>query len=928
MRPRYGLNVVVLLYRMLIRTFPADVRGEHGTEMEAAFDQMLDARSREPWTSRTAFVARAFADVLAEAIRERVRRLRPAGGRVAWDRGQRIHGEEGAVMGELWDDVRLTFRGFLRATGVSAVLVLTLALGIGASTAVFSVLEGVLLRPLPFDEPEELFTVRHEVTAIPDVPLQGVPGPDLVDYMAGTPSIEAMGGVSALETNLNDDQGAARITIGWVTPDFFDVLKPGMAAGRMLQPSDWTPRPRAQMEDPDFSPPPMPVVLTYELWRDRFGEDPDLVGRGITINGTRMDVLGILEPDFRVYAPASSSLPTRMDAYSYLPIPLTEGARGAGQGVTLARLRNGASLERAASELERVAASLVQTHERHAQLGTRVVVEPLLDGVVGDARGFIWILFASIGLVLLIAVLNVANLLLVRARQREQEFAVRNALGVSRGRLVRQLLTESLVLALLGAGAGLVVAYAGVDALVALAPTDIPRVESIGIDGGVLLFTVAVASLSALIFGVGPVALSTMVRPTALLSSRGTIGASRAGARLRRGLIVGELALSVLLVAGAGLLLRSFGELASVDPGYEPEGAVALEMALPFFTYRSLDRRQAFFDELLERASSIPGVAAAGMGPALPLTGGGGSWSAAYGQAGADLSAPDARRARYRVGSAGFFEALGATVVEGRPFDSSDGLQGSELTVLVDRRLAEAEWPAGDAVGSHLQVQIAAYIGQGRAATARVVGVVEPVRYQSITDEGEPVIWIPFNEYAPLEASLVLRGPGDPVVAAAEVREILRDIDPAAPVYGLRHLKDDVREATARTRYALLLMAIFAGSALGLAAVGLYGVVSSSVQRRTREIGIRIALGALRRDIGSMVMTQAARLTSVGLVIGLGAALVTTPVLRSMLFQVSPGDPVTFFGTAALLGAVALLAAWIPAVRASRLDPVNAIRSE
>ena len=896
--------------------------------MRAAFRRMLEARAGEGLGPRYVFVARALIDVLGEGLRERGRRVRNRSRTGARSIGRGFQGEDGTMIGDLWDDVRFTVRELTRSTGVSATLVLTLALGIGASTAVFSVLDSVLLRPLPFDEPEELFTIRHEVTAIPDVPLQAIPGPDLLDYRAATPSIEQIGGVGALETNLNDDQGAARVTIGWVTPGFFEVLQPGLAAGRMLRPSDWTPRPRAQMEDPNFAPPPMPVMLANELWRDRFGADPDLVGSSVTINGTRMNVVGILEPGFRVYAPAGSALPARMDAYGYLPIPLTEGARGTGQGVTLARLADGATLEQAKQELERVAQELVDTHERHARLGTRVVVEPLLEGVVGEARGFIWMLFGSIGLVLLIAVLNVANLLLLKARRRRQEFAVRGALGVSRGRLVRQLLTESLVLALIGAGAGVLVAFGGVDALVALAPPDIPRLESIGIDGGVLLFATAAASFSALLFGVAPAVATAKVQPAELLAARGTVGASRMGARLRRGLIIGEIALSVLLVAGAGLLLRSFGQLASVDPGYDPEGAVALQMALPFFTYRALEDRQAFFGEVLDRSRSMPGVSAAGLAPSLPLTGAGGNWLGAYGPAGADLGAPDAKRARYRVGSAGFFEALGVRIRQGRPFEATDGLAGEELAVLVDRAFADAEWPDGNAVGSALEVQIAAYIGQGRQTTARVVGVVESVRFESITTEGEPVIWIPFNEYAPLEASLVLRGPTDPVEAASQIRAVLRDIDPSAPVYGLRHLRDDVRTATARSRYALMLMAVFAGSALILAAVGLYGVISSAVQQRTREIGVRIALGALRRDIQSMVLKQAAHLTLLGLAIGTLAALLATPVLQSLLFQISPSDPLTYLGTAGILGLVAVFAAWLPAARASGVDPVHAIKTE
>lgn len=918
-----------LAYRCFLVALPGDVRRNHGPEMLESFGFMWERRSSEELVWRTAFLARACGDALKEGLSERLRRLRNNRVVHALMRDTRTRNRDGGMMmGDLLDDVRLTFRGFLRARGVSAVLVLTLALGIGASTAVFSVLNGVLLSPLPFEEADELITMRHELTKIEGAGLYGIPGPDLLDYMEGAPSIERLGSIAALGTNLSDDQGAARVTMGWVTPDFFPALGNDAAVGRMLDPSDWTPRTRAQMEDPTFSPPPMPVMLSHEIWRDRFAADPDLIGRSVTINGTQMNVIGILQPGFTVFSPADAGIPSRIDAFSYMPLPMTEGERSAGQGLAIARLADGASIEQATADLERVTASLIETHPRHALLGTRLVVAPLLDGVVGEARSFLWILFGSIGLVLVIAILNVANLLLVRAADRSQEFAMRIALGVGRARLVRQLLTESVVLATLGAISGLAVASLGVQALVALAPADLPRVTDIGIDGGVLMFTVLVSSMAAVLFGLAPAIMSTRVDPGTLLTSRGAIGMGRAGGRIRSAMIVGEVALSVLLVAGAGLLLRSFGEISAVDPGYDSEGAVALEIALPFFTYRPIERRQAFFDELLERSRAIPGVVAAGVAPRLPLTGGSSGWSAIYGPPGTDLDNPEGTRARYRAASPGFFEALGATLIEGRTFDKMDGIEDGEVVVMVDRNLAEAAWPNGDAVGSYVDIAIAAYIGTGRKATARVIGVTEVIRYETLTQDDEPTIWIPFNEYAPLEAALVLRGAGDPTAAATQIREILRDIDPGAPVYSLRTLTDDVRAATARNRYALLLMAVFAFSALALAAVGLYGVISHSVQQRTREIGVRIALGAPTRAIGRMVLVQGAKLAIAGGVLGTIAALFVTPVLQSLLYQVKSWDPITLVATSLLLALVATLAAWVPAARASRLDPIDAIKTE
>lgn len=910
-------------YRLALTAFPADVRREFGSQMMETFAALLaDRRTRG---SPGRFVARACVDALGEGAAERVRRWRRRG---RYDRAAlTIREREGMMIGDFVDDVAHTFRGIARAPGASAILVLTLALGIGGTTAVFSVLQGVLFQPLPYEEPEELVTVRHAFDAVDDVGLQGIPGPDLLDYIEGVPSLEALGSVFTLETNLNDDQGAARITIGWVTPGFFDVLRPGTAAGRLLEPSDWTPRTRAQMEDPNFAPPPMPVLLSHGLWRDRFGSDPDLVGRSVTINGTRMNVVGVLAEGFRVHAPADASTPDRIDAYGYLPIPMSEGGRGGGQGLSVGRLADGAGLEQARSEAAAVAATLVETFENHARFGTRVVVEPLRDGVVAGARGMLWILFGSVTLVLLISVLNVANLMLVRASARRQEFAVRAALGVARGRVVRQLLTESLVLSGIGAAAGLVLAAWGLQGLVALAPADLPRTDAIGIDAGVLLFTVVLSMGSAVLFGLVPALSSARVDGGALVSARGSIG-QRSSVRLRNALIVGELALSVVLVAGSGLLLRSFSELMSVDAGYDPDRAVAVDLALPFFTYRALEPRQVFFGELLREARALPGVTAAGVSPSTPLTGGGGTWTAPFGRPGADLESESAPRARYRAASSGYFEALGARLVAGRFFGDRDGLSGEETAVVIDRRLAEATWPGQDPVGQYVDVLIAAYIGQGRQATARVVGVVEPIRFDALTDPGDPHIWIPFNDYAPLEVSLVLAGPGDPAAAAAGLREVLRSLDPGVPVYGVRYLTDDLAAATAQNRYALLLLGTFAAVALLLGAVGLYGVVSTSVQQRTREIGVRLALGAPAREIGRMVLRQGAVLTVTGVGLGIAGTLLAGPALQRLLFAVEPTDAVALVSASVLLGAVALLAAWIPATRASRLDPVLALRNE
>ncbi|MEZ4421763.1 MAG: ABC transporter permease [Gemmatimonadota bacterium] len=915
------------LFGVLLRAFPSDIRGQHEDEMRETFRLLLETRQGR--VTRLRFVARVCLDTVRQGLAERMRRImRREEGRfgVAVRQGIKTTGGGGMWWSDVLDDVKVAWRGLVRAPMAGTVLILTLALGIGANAAVFSVLRGVLLRPLPYEQPEELLTLRHRFRNVPTVELQGIPGPDLLDYQAGTPSLESLGSIGTLETNLNDDQGAARVTIGWVTPGFFDVLRPGTALGRLLEPSDWTPRTRAQMEDPTFAPPPMPVLLSHAMWEGRFGSDPEMIGKVVTINGTRMNVVGVLEEGFRVHAPPDGGIPARIDAYGYLPIPMTEGARAGGGGLALARLADGATLEQARAELSTVAEALVETHAAHARFGTEVVVEPLFDGVVANARPVLWVLFGAVAMVLLIAVLNVANLQLVRAAARQQDFAVRVALGVSRGRMVRSLLTEGLVFAGLGTIAGLILAAVGLNTLLSLAPTDLPRLEAVSLDGTVLLFTLAVTVAAALGFGLAPLATLGDLGSSAVLSSRRTVGAR--SHRLRHAVIVGELALSLMLVTGAGLLVRSFAKLGAVDPGYDAEGAVALELALPFFTYRELGRRQAFFDDVLERVAKVPGVTAAGLSPALPFTGFGGTWSAPFGLPGTDLSSESTPRARYRVASPGFFEALGARMVSGRSFERREGGPDKEAVVVIDRRLAESTWPGQDAVGQSLDITIAAYIGQGRQATARVIGIVEPIRFESLTEPDDPLIWIPYNEYGSLEAGIVLRGPGDPILAAAQVRDLIADIDPGTPVYNVRRLSEDLAAATARSRFATLLMSIFALAALVLAGVGLYGVISTSVQRRTQEIGVRLALGARARAIGSMVLKEGTRMALGGIALGLVLSLATAPLLASLLFGVAPTDVPTLLFTTLFLLAVATAAAWIPAMRASKLDPVEALRCE
>jgi predicted permease len=942
------------LYRLLLLAFPRDVRRGHGEEMVELFSDMLEDRGGRGWPERSGFVLRAFSEAVLEGLAERGRRLYAAwrrvvghgplqeagfagSGELARTGGlppDHYKGGVGTVLYDTWIDVKQAARSLMRTPGATGTLILTLALGIGATTAVFSVLHGVLLKPLPYDEPEELITLAHRATNVEGTGLLGVPGPDLLDYIERSRTIESMGSAFTLETNLNDDQGAARITLAFTTPDFFPTLGTSAVVGRMLDPSDWVPRDRAQMEDPNFQPPPMPVMLSHSLWQTRFGGDAGLVGRSVVINGSAMNVVGVMPEDFRLWLPPEAGVPSRIDAFSYIPIPLTEGARGAGQGgMAVARLAEGSTIDDAHAELRAIQADLAQAWPRHQQLGIEVETAPLLSGVAGPSRGLLLAIFAAIGLVLVTSVINVANLLLVRASTRHHEFAVRAALGVTRGRVVRKVLTESLLIGLLGTVVGLTLAVFGVDVLVRIAPVDIPRLDTVALDGTAVLFAIGVALVTSIVFGLAPALSSARADARQLVASRGVVGGGPS-LGFRNALIVGEIALSVVLVAGAGLLLRSFGELRNVDPGYAPDRAVAVEMALPFFTYRELETRQNFFEAVRREAAELPGVEVAGLSPGLPLTSGAGNgaWLAGYTLDGTDPTIETTDRVLYRTASRGYMEALGARLEAGRTFTDADvvlaGQPDSEVSVVIDRAFADRVWPGEDPIDRTLRGAVAAYIGQGRTADLRVVGVIEPIRHASLMEPDQPSIYIPFAEYAPLEGTLVLRGSGDLQTLVTGVRGLIAELDPGVPVFEVRRLEDDVAAAAAQNRYALLLLAIFAGTALALSATGLYGVVSTSVQQRTREIGIRLALGAAADSIGRMVVGQGVRLLAVGLGLGLVAAVLAGRVLGALLFGVEPGDPITLVGTTMLLTAVAVASTWLPALRAVRLDPVEALRSE
>jgi len=918
------------IYALSLRWLPRHVRVPFAVEMQAAFDALIrDERARGGVAAVAALTVRAVFDVLRTAAVERVRRLIPALDPLAEafepEGAGPLTGGEGMWWSDLISDLKFAVRTFRKTPGLVVVLVATLGLGIGANTAIFSVLDGVLLEPLPYDEPHELAVVQHRATEAENV-VQGLSGPDLQDYLRLSKTFVGFAGMGAAGTNLTGDGPAQRVILSWVSPGFFELFGVDAEVGRILLPSDQVITDRAVITRPGFSPPPVGVVLSYGLWQRRFGADRGVIGRSLEVNGQAMNVVGVMPADFRILLPPGAPIPSDVDLWTHFPIALGDSNRNGTGLAVLGRLAPGVTLEEAQEEMTALSARLREQHEVHALRGTTAEVLSLHDQVVGPVGRTLWILFGAVGLVLVIACANVASLLLVRASAREHEFALRAALGGGRGRIARQLLTESVLVALLGGAFGLLMATLGIDVLLAMRPDNLPRGDTVGLNGTVLAFTGATALLAALLFGLVPAARGAAARGSGVLATRGA-GHEASRVRLRRTLVASQVALSLVLVVGAGLLLRTFSELQGVDPGFDAKGVVTVDLALPFFEYRSEDRRREFYSEVSRRVAGLPGVEASGGAAALPLSGrtlGSGSVARAE----EDAASADAEQAGYRIVMPGFFETLRTPLLSGRSFDAGDSRTGAEPVVVVDGRLAARLWPEGEALGQSLWVGAPGPDQQNVPVQTRVIGVVQPMRDADLRADGIGTVYLPVGLNPWFEMSLVVRTRGDARLVAEAVRAEVAAVDRSVPLFRTRSLDDYVADALAPTRFAMTLLGAFAAVAMALAAVGLYGLIATTVQQRTREIGVRMAMGAERDEVLRMVVTQGLRLVAVGLAVGVVAAALVSRVMSSLLFGVAPTDVATFVLAPLALAAVALVACWIPARRAASVDPVQALRTD
>lgn len=800
-----------------------------------------------------------------------------------------------------WNDLRFGLRVLRKNPVFSAVAVVTLALGIGAGTAIFSVVKGILLEPLPYPEPGELVTVWSDYTGRDGPEREWLAFPDFHDVRTQVASIEEAGVYGGWRPTLTGTGEPERLEGGQVTRGMLTrVLGVEPLLGRGF------------LEEEDRPDGPRAVLLGHGLWTRRFGRDPEVVGQTVTLSEQPYTVVGVLPADFRP--------PFLTDAEIWTTLQ-QDMANNCGRGCVtlrgLARLGPGIPVERAEEEVRALGRRLAAEYP-DSNTGVGLTVIPLQDDLVGELETPLWLLLGAAGFLLLIACVNVANLLLGRLAAREGELAIRSTLGAGRGRITRQLVVETALLFFLGGGLGVLLAYGGVELLVRLAPPETPRLENVGVDGTVLGFALAATLATASIFGLLPALRAGRSDLQGALRSEGRGSAGGGGARLRSGLVVAQTALALVLLVGAGLMIRTFQGLREVDPGFEPEGVLALRLSLPTNRYPDGPERIQFYEGLLERLRALPGVTAVGSVNSLPMEGRNSDVS--YSVEGRPPPEPGREPGTWiRVVSPGYLEAIGTPIVRGRGLTESD-TEETPLVIVINETLAEEVFPGEDPIGKRIS------FGD---PWREIVGVAADIRNFGVRRSSEPATYIPYAQVPFTEMALVLRTEAaDPATLTPAVRRAVAELDPRLAASGIRPLVEIVRGTQTVERFSLGLLGLFAAVAVLLASVGLYGVVSYTVTRRLREMGVRITLGADAGAIRTLVVGRSLALAGVGVVLGLGAALALTGYMESLLYQVSPTDPVTFAGTALLLLAVAAAASAVPAWRAGRVDPMEVLRSE
>jgi putative ABC transport system permease protein len=877
-------------YRWLLLVYPPPFRERFGRDLEElAADLYRTQAARQPCRQAARFWWRLTLDTLRHGLSERFSRRRQLPLRVHHARGP-------SIMALLVDDFRHALRAVQQHRALSVVVLLTMALAVGANSAIFTVVNSVLLRPLPYADPDRV-VMLYMVNAAGADRLLSIP--DFEDLRGMLTTVHGLSAMGTQTANLTGVAEPDRLRAGFVTADFFRMLGVQPVIGRAFAPGEDAPGAAKT------------ALLDYDVWQTRFGGDVSLVGRALILNNEPHHVIGILPPRFEfpiaendVWLPYSSS-------------PVQDRERDSRYLMVFGRLDAAASGEQVAADLRQATAALALAYPE-TNSGWTARVEGIHVLGVMFVRRNLQLLMGAVAFVLLIACATIANLLLARAASRQREIAVRAALGASRARILRQLLAESVLLAVAGGAAGLVLGSALTDAMLAMLPT-LPRSTFVRPDVNVVLFTAAVSIATGLLFGLVPALRLSRPDLRASLGEGGRGGESRETGRLRAALVVAELSLSLMLLTGAGLLIQSLHRLANVELGYDPGNLLTLEYRLPRNKYPQRDQQIVFHQRVLERIEAVPGVRAAAFAGAIPQSGNGsyiGLWPAGEAQPPREAMP----RAQANVVSDDFFAVLGIPVFEGRVCGAAD-VPGAAQSVLVNRMLAERFWPGQHAIGKRLR-------GPDIAGEAVVIGVVGNTRPGLLSAPIVPQIYGCMSQQAGIFASIAIKTAGEPLALARAVQHAIWSVDPDQPMWKIRSAEMLVAGSVQRERFVMWLMVAAAALALFLAGLGTYTVLTYNVQRRAREMGLRLALGASRASIVLLVVGQSARLTAIGIVAGLAGAAAVSRVIATQLYEISARDPATFAAMAATLAVVALLAASLPVWRATRVDPVVTLRAE
>ncbi len=812
----------------------------------------------------------------------------------------------------LLQDLRFAFRWLRQRPGFALAAMLTLGLGIGANTAIFTVVNAVLIRPLPYPQPERLVMVWNKYPKM-GLARAALSGPDFVDRRDRNRVFERLGVFADAGLNLTGGGEPERLQGIRVSEGFFPVLGVAPGAGRFFLPEEDRPGGAAV------------AIVGAGLWKRRFGSDPGLVGRSITLNGKPHTVVGIMPEGFAFPTPRTEI---------WVPLALSKETTDVSQrgneflDGAIARLKPGVPLAQAQSDMDRITESILseapqEARDYFAGAGWGAVVVPLKENMVGDAGRALWVLLGAVACVLLIACANVSNLMLARSATRQKEIAVRLALGAGRWRILRLLLSESLMLALVGGGIGYLFAAWGVDLLMAIRPVNLPRLEEVSLDGRVLVFTAAVSILAGLLSGLAPaLQISSAGTAESLKEGARAVAGGGLSRRLRQGLVVSQVALALVLLIAAGLMLRSFDGLQRVDPGFDSKDLLTMHLSLPQSKYPEPVQILAFFHGLMDRVERLPGVQRAALASLVPFAEG--NWTASF------FTADHPPRpgetlplASIRSVSPGYFATLGIPLQRGRDFTRQDGADAPRA-VIVDASTARRLWPGEDP----LEKRITFSDTYENARWLTVVGVVGDVKDASLDQEPRMMVYLSQERQADRALFLAVRGRGAETGLLPLVRREIAALDPDLPIFAPRTERSYLEDALAQPRFRSRLVGLFAAVALLLASLGIYAVIANAVAQRTREIGIRMSLGARAADVEWLVLRQGIVSVAAGISIGILAALAVTRVLAGLLFGVGARDPLTFAGVSLLLAAVALLASYVPARRAAKVDPWTALRYE